>query len=184
MKEQEILEAIQRGDREVLNHLYKVYRNDFFQWASQRFTIRQEEMADIFQDAVIALYRNIAQGKLVELRSSIKTYLFGIGKNLILKYLRDQREKLPLEAATFEWDLKLEQQYVDEGIKILLTQAIESLGTPCNQILLLFYYRNFAMQAIQAQLGYKSEAVARAQKKRCMQYLRKRLLEQHKDELR
>ncbi|WP_421976560.1 RNA polymerase sigma factor [Roseivirga seohaensis] len=170
----EVIERIHRGDQSVISAIYRQLRPEFLSWAAIRFKVDQEQVIDVFQESVIVFYRNVAKGKLTELNISVKTYLFAIGKNLLLKTIRDEKTHLDIDelpAEAFE-DWELEKVYEQSHSRQLLSNALDALGTPCKQIILMFYYREFSMEAIQEQLGYKSEAVARTQKKRCMQYLR------------
>lgn len=173
LSEKALLQAIQSGNHQVLTQLYENYRSPFIAWATQYFNCETEDAVDIFQEVVIVFYRNIAQGKLTELTSSVKTYLFAIGKNLLLK---QNRQTKPL---SLNDDLPLTDNFIIEPSlenshqKTILRKAVQSLGEPCRQIIELFYYRNFAIEAIKTQLDYNSESVVRTQKKRCMQYLRK-----------
>lgn len=170
----EVIERIRKGDQSVITAIYRQLRPEFLSWAAIRFKVDHEQIIDVFQEAVIVFYRNVARGKLKELNIAVKTYLFAIGKNLLLKTLRDKKiqldiNELPVEALE---DWEFEQAYDESHRKQLLSNALDAMGEPCRQIILMFYYRDFSMEAIQEQLGYKSEAVARTQKKRCMQYLR------------
>ena len=76
------------------------------------------------------------------------------------------------------------ESYENRQRNELLSEAIESLGHPCNQIVRLFYLREYCIEAIQHTIGYNSSEVVRSQKKRCMQYLRKRVFELFKQDLR
>ncbi len=178
----DFLQQIRRGDQGLLKNLYSDYREPFVRWAEKKYPCTQAQLLDIFQDAVIVFYRNAAQGKLTELHSSPKTYLFAIGKNLIYKTLRREARWEEIDETICE-PLEIERAYEDTEQKQLLGKVLGELGDSCQQILKMFYYRNFAMQAIKEQLGYKSEAVARTKKKRCLQYLRKIVSEKYKNEL-
>ncbi|RKQ50148.1 RNA polymerase sigma-70 factor (ECF subfamily) [Roseivirga pacifica] len=170
----EVIERICKGDQSVISAIYRQLRPEFLSWAAVRFRVDQDKIVDVFQESVIIFYRNVAKGKLTELNISVKTYLFAIGKNLLLKTIRDEKVQLDIDelpAETFK-DWELEKAYEESHRKQLLSNALDALGPPCKQIILMFYYREFSMEAIQEQLEYKSEAVARTQKKRCMQYLR------------
>lgn len=171
---QEVVEKIRRGDQSVIAEIYRQLRPEFLSWAAMRFKVDQEQIIDVFQESVIVFYRNVAKGKLTELNISVKTYLFAIGKNLLLKALRDEKQQVNIDElpANILEDWNLDKAYEQSHQKELLSNALDNLGDPCKQIILMFYYRDFSMEAIQEQLGYKSEAVARTQKKRCMQYLR------------
>lgn len=171
---QELIKAIQNADNQALTELYEKYRQPFIVWSQQYFGCDSEEAADVFQEVVIVFYRNVAKGKLTVLTSSVKTYLFAIGKNILLNRQRKQKNVLPLnETLPIVDDFIIEQQFENSDTKTMLRKAVEQLGKPCSDIIKLFYYRSFAIEAIQKRLGYNSESVVRTQKKRCMEYLRK-----------
>lgn len=181
----QLIRRIQSGDKEAIGVLYREYREAFLKWSLSRHAISEQQALDIFQNGVIAFYRNIAQGKLETLNGSIQTYLFAICKNLILKQIRDQKPLVSVADADLPEiaSLELFKKYEHTHRNQLIRSAIESLGTPCNEIIKLFYYRGFAMDIIKERLGYKSDSVARTQKKRCMQYLRQLIQEKYKNEL-
>ena len=83
----QILESIKRGEPKVLEKLYDDIRQPFLVWASQLYQCESEDAVEIYQKAYTILYMNVRNGKLTSLTSSVKTYLFSIGKNLF-------REKL------------------------------------------------------------------------------------------
>ncbi len=170
-----LIREIQHGNERVIGELYKDYREPFLAWASKNFGLDFEDSVDIFQESVIIFYRNVAQGKLTELSSSVKTYLFAIGKNLILRKLRDEKPTVEIEEKHFPdtSELDIFRDYENSSRISLMKSALEKLGSPCDEILRMFYYRGFAMEIIKERLGYKSESVARTQKKRCMKYLKK-----------
>ena len=185
--EQQIIEAIRAGNQLVISQLYREYRVIFFRWIRKFTDLRPEEIADIYQDTIIAFYTNVMHGKIEQLESSIKTYLFSIGKYRIYKYYRSRRKEevvedmediLPeVKQLWYPRDLELSER------KELIHQCITALGDPCNKIVRLFYYRKFCIEAIQRELGYKSAEVVRSQKRRCMQYLKKTLTQRFKEEL-
>lgn len=169
------LHRIQQGDETALQALYDAYRTPFIAWALRHFKCAEADAIDIFQDSVIVLYRNVAQGRLTELTSSLKTYLYAIGRNLLLKRLRDHRPHLDLEALPQLSELALDLPPTLTPLQAQAKAAVQRLSEPCRSIIQMVYYRSFSMEVIKERLGYKNETVVRAQKKRCMQYLRKAL---------
>ena len=57
----------------------------FISWLTNKFNCSEDEARDVYQFAVMTLYDNIKNEKLLELNSSVKTYLFAIGKHKILE---------------------------------------------------------------------------------------------------
>lgn len=170
---QEWLHRIQRGDETALQALYDRHRTPFVAWALRHFRCTEADAIDIFQDSVIVLYRNIAQGRLTELTSSLKSYLYAIGRNLLLKHIRDHKAHLTTEGLPELEGLAITPSPSLTPLQARAKVAVQRLSEPCRSIVEMVYYRGFSMEVIKERLGYKNETVVRAQKKRCMQYLRK-----------
>ena len=85
--DEHLLARLKNGDESVLTFIYKEYCRAFVKWSGQQFSSDDEVAKDAFQEAVIALHSNVVKGKLTELTSTLKTYLFSIGRNLVLKKL-------------------------------------------------------------------------------------------------
>jgi RNA polymerase sigma-70 factor (ECF subfamily) len=88
LTDQNIIEDIRNGGEVGLIQIYKQYRSEFLSWSNRNFNIGDEASADLFQDTIINLRKNIVKGNLTNLTSSLKTYLFAIGKNLALTRLK------------------------------------------------------------------------------------------------
>src|SRR5688572_17257917 len=84
MTDRQIIEGIKNGNSNGIAEIYKEYRNEFFGWLHKNFKCPSEEAKDIYQCSMLILYKNISAGTFAG-NSSIKTYLFGIGKNQYLK---------------------------------------------------------------------------------------------------
>ncbi|MEM9856089.1 MAG: sigma-70 family RNA polymerase sigma factor [Bacteroidota bacterium] len=176
--ELELFEGLKAGKEGSIIKIYDLYRNEFIQWCITHYGTDEESAADVFQDTVVAFYYNIRNGLLKELSSSLKTYLFAIGKNLALKKLRNESrmvvndEVLELNAAFTQLDL-----FEKSDRKKMVAELMEQLGEPCRSVLQLFYFDRFTMDAIADRLGYKNENVAKSQKLRCFNTLKKLALE-------
>ena len=80
-----VIEKIKNGDKAQLEIIYKSHKFEFISWLTNKFHCSEEEAKDVYQFAVMTLYDNIRNERLSELSSSIKTYLFAIGKHKILE---------------------------------------------------------------------------------------------------
>lgn len=69
----------------------------------------------------------------------------------------------------------IEDENTPENIDSI-TIAIENLGNPCKRLLELFYYKNESWDDIATTLGYSNGASARNQKYKCLERLRKQLI--------
>lgn len=162
------------GDPQELERFYEQHRAAFILFAS-RYGLEEADVLDAYQDAVIALYEQVVEGRLKELSSSIKTYLFAIGKNKLVDRLRAKGRELkqldPVEidqVGLEEWEEKIELSHRQLKVKA----ALDQLGGPCQQLLLLFYYQRYSIEAIRLEMGYHTDNVVKANKSRCMKKLR------------
>lgn len=139
----------------------------------------KSEAIDIYQDAFVILYTNITHGKLVSLQASLKTYFFGIARNLIMdKFRSDQKQKKETGNIRTEWyeheaaEIILSQQEHQEMMIEKVKENLKKLSAPCQQILTLFYFEKLDMRTIAVKLGYENENVVNSQKARCLKYLK------------
>lgn len=174
LNDQQLLQALRTQGSKALEQLYLSYREDFIAFA-RKYRANEEDILDVYQDAIIAFFENVQSGKIKELSSSIKTYLFSIGKYKLIDKLKQNGKELGVElleniAEPLEntYEEKLELNDRQEQLK----DAINELGGPCKELLILFYYRQYSIQAIQYEMAYKNENVVKAHKSRCMKSLR------------
>lgn len=158
------------GKKEATNSLYNEYRPFFVKWLIRKHHCSQEDAIDIFHDSIIVLYKNAQKGKLDVMTSQLKTYLFGIGRNIFFERLRRQKpatSESPLMSMESS-EIGAEKQLQLRDRKKLMAQLLKRMADPCKSIIYLFYYRQYSIEAIQKNMNYKSSSVVRTQKKRCI----------------
>jgi RNA polymerase sigma factor (sigma-70 family) len=123
-----------------------------------------EDAKDIFQDALVILYKKVQAGGFV-LTVPLKTYLLAVVKNCWLQELR-RRNKFPATEQAND----IEEIVINEEEGFATAQAaFNLLGEKCRQLLMLFYFRKQSFKDIAAALSFSDENVAKNQKYRCMQ---------------
>jgi len=171
-----IIEAIKAGSEKILFQLYETYRNEFVSWAIRNHQVTLEEAKDVFQESVVGLYKNIKAGKVDRLEVSIKTYLFSIGKNIILNAIK----RKGIEARVFEnfsaiHDNGINEYYHEEHLINLVKRIYKAMGSPCKEILEMYYEKSFDMESIALRVGYKNADVAKKKKYECLRSLEDRI---------
>ncbi len=133
-----------------------------------------EDVSDVYQDTIIAFYENILSGKLTELTSSLKTYIFSIGKYSIYNKLKKVNKTISLDRQHLEnLDLQaIDFQFEHTQKSSLVKEAMIKLGERCRRILVLFYYHSYTIEALKHELEYKNENVVRSHKSRCLKNLK------------
>ena len=174
-QDQEIIEGIKGGNEGVVVRLYEMYRSEFFSWSGKMYGLSDDEIADVFQEAVIAFYYNVRNGKLNDLNSSVKTYLFAIGKNQVLKKFEKNSRLFVTDELPEVNDFTMGDDLFEASERQkMISKLIDELGEPCRSILKMFYFQRFTMDAIAENLGYKNEHVVKSQKLRCFNQLKEK----------
>jgi RNA polymerase sigma factor (sigma-70 family) len=167
-----LIEKLRSDGQEELNRIYKGHREEFIFWINKSYQVPIDDAKDIYQFSILKLYENVLSGQLTTLNSSLKTYLFAIGKNKALEYHRAMAKRV-----NPAFDLYLEIDSEDSRLKEEQLQSIEKglqeLGEPCSTLLTLYYYQRQTMETITQTLGYKNANTAKNQKYKCLQRLKK-----------
>lgn len=175
MTENDIIKDIRAGNQKILAETYQQYRKEFIQWAYKKYNCPIEDGKEIYQVSFFIFYENVMSGKLENMISNLKTYLFAIGKNKILENNRrnarhtyDIKEEI---LKTEEVEPELQQNKEIQYRQISL--ALQKMGDPCKRILEMVYYQNCTMEFITENMGYKNVDTTKNQKYKCMQRLKK-----------
>jgi len=171
-----IIEAIKAGSEKILFQLYETYRDEFVSWAIRNHQVTVEEAKDVFQESVVGLYKNIKGGKVDRLEVSIKTYLFSIGKNIILNVIKRKGvETKVYENFSAIHDNGINEHYDQEHLINLVKRLYKAMGSPCKEILEMYYEKSFDMESIALRVGYKNADVAKKKKYECLRSLEDRI---------
>lgn len=177
---QNIIQEIKAGNEQILVRLYEVYRNEFIAFSAKNFSAQDEHSKDAFQEAVLDFHQNIISGKLVELTSSAKTYLFQIGRNKVLNILKKDRR------ITYHEDSQVikgneYEVFVEEDEAAFAQEQIQSvislMPIDCQKVLKLYYYNEYDMESIAFEMDYKNSNTAKSKKSLCMKKLIEKLNE-------
>jgi RNA polymerase sigma-70 factor (ECF subfamily) len=172
------LSKIKSGDSSPIHELYELYRNEFIKWGQSNYKVNCEQAKDCFQDAMIDFHQNVVSGKLTELTSSVKTYIFQIGKFKILNLLKKESR------ITYHDNLQIIkgkefEDFMDDDNNVYsqeqISEAITKLPSDCQKVLKLYYFNEFDMESIARELEYKNANTAKSKKSLCMKGLIKEL---------
>ncbi len=175
--EKQDINALIDGDSKEISKLYNSNRATFMSFG-KKYGLHDDDLSDIYQEAFIALRKNAINGKLETVKSTLKTYLFGIGKFMIYDLLKEKQKTVSYEPAihiahdqietiaieTEKEELTLEQR--------LLHSYFKKLGKKCQLMLTLFYSRGLTIDEIVECTDYSDSSVVRSQKSRCIKTLK------------
>lgn len=182
MDEAVIIEEIKNGNNNQLAMIYLEYRSEFIAWISSNYSCSREEARDVYQVSILTLHENILNNKLQKLQSSIKTYLFAIGKNKFLEFRKSSsRISNDVDSPTINLEQVSSWEYDEKERKLQTTEeSLEKLGDPCKSLLELYYFHGMSMDEIAEKLSYKNRATAKNLKCKCLARLRKIFTEELK----
>ncbi len=175
-----LIEDLRLGNTGNLEDVYKTYREEFINWLSKNYQCDMEEARDLFQYAILVFYKNAMEGKLDTLQSSIKTYLFAIGKNQVLKkaHLKSKFSYDVMDNLMDHSDSdKLDKLEYEKNL-IQVHEALQSLGDSCKELIQLTYFNRLSMDEITSKMGYKNSDTTKNLKYKCVQRLKK-LINRH-----
>ena len=174
MKDQEsdILVRLRKNPNEVLVEFYKNYRKEFLSWSFKTYGASEADALDCFQDAMIVFYRNVLDGKISELLSSEKTYLFSIGRNLLFRKFKKASREIHLENQNDGIQdiggIEFSELFHGNTLENRIAEIVKTMRDPCKSILRYFYFRGFSMEEIAEEMSYKNAQTVKAQKVRCI----------------
>ena len=162
----DIITGVHNQDDKVLNWLY----DNYFQSVRNHVLNNSgsdDDVSDVFQDAIIVLYNQITEDKL-RLTSDLKGYFFGIARNVWNSQLRKKQKTIELE-----FDLPDEEETEDQSDPTLerIISRVFQLLKPDQQMVLNLFSDGLSYEEIAVKLNLKNEVYARRKKYLCKEAL-------------
>lgn len=169
-------DIIAKNER-AIKQLYDMYREMFVRYFTKTYSIQETDAAEIYQESFLAMYQNVVNGKVTTITSSLKTYLFRIGKHKIYNHFRDAKPTTELHSSMSDTDSE-----DGESIQKVVNEVVFAMENPCSRLLRLFYWERKSMKEIAGIMNYKNEQVAKNRKSNCMKKLKERLIARLKED--
>lgn len=176
LSDNEKIEAILSRDELLTGRIYSLYRDEFLHFLRKMIKSDDDYLQDIYSEAFCKLCDKIYSNTLnaSTLTASLKTYLFGIGKYMMMEHRRKLKNGALVvlsEIPDLEDD---DSELMTENEKIVAT-ALEQLGEPCHSLLVKKYWEGKSGEEIAIELNYKNADSVKTQRYRCMDKLRVQL---------
>lgn len=174
----QIQKGIIRHDNLVLTYIYKqfYYKVNAF---IKKNSGTEDDANDIFQEAIIVIYRKLKEnGSLFEDRS-FEVYLYSVCRFLWLKHLQQRKaekekinETLPFNEEVYDDELGT---LIEKNERYLLYQKhFRNISSDCQKILQMFFDKVPIRQIAQI-MGFKSEKYVKTRKYKCKELLINRI---------
>lgn len=180
----DFINGIKNKDEQILHAFYQKY---FRMVRHYILTNNGDEgqAKDIYHDTLITIIHIIQKPDFV-LTSSLSTLIFAVSKRLWLKHL-EKNKKFSSYSDLYHPTFQVSRDNdIDEYIESYQEQekniqkmhmALQALGDTCYQLLKEFYYNRLSMEEIAQKLGYHNADVAKNQKYKCLQRLKRQFFD-------
>lgn len=173
-----------------LNHFLAEEKGKVLAYLRKKFSISDDDLDDIYQEASVALFLNIQEEKLTRLTCTLSTYFLRICINQSLKFIGKQQKLVPLfddSSITYKDEFRLDK--IDELYRLctededaervarserIVQSIIEIMPDTCKNIFKGYYWNNFTTSTIADMFGFANANSVKAQKYKCIQKFRNR----------
>lgn len=171
----DIIKRIKDGDKKAFNTMYLAFRDGFLSFFTSKYSLDREACGDLYQQTMLQVYENIMIGKLDDIQSTLKTYVFGVGKNISSNESRYKKVRINHKDSVRDYIVQTQVEYteVDKEMIKRVMKKIKEMKDVCRKLLIGYYVENKKTIELQYELKFSSEQGVRTQKSRCLTYLRK-----------
>ena len=171
--DEEIISGLRKRDNRILQNIYKNSFNPVKQLIINNAG-SDSDAEDIFQEALIIVFKKLKEEPDFELTSTFNTYLYSISRLLWLKHLRQIR-KIEIDPLNRDMEERIEFEeplpVQDKDLRMAIYQrTLLKIPEDCQKILRLTA-QDITSKEIARQLGFRSEGYVRKRRHFCKEFL-------------
>ena len=173
LSDEEIITGLRKRDNRVLQYIYK---NSFIPVKQLILNNAgsENDAEDIFQEALIILFKKLRDEEKFELSSAFTTYIYSICRLLWLKHLRNIK-RIEIDPLNRDHEERIEFEppspVQDKDLRMAIYQrTLLLIPEDCQKILRLTA-QDLTSSEIARQLGFRSEGYVRKRRHFCKEYL-------------
>ena len=173
-----------------LNSFIVSERGKVLSYLRKKYSISDDDLDDIFQEASMALYINARNGKLTNLNSSLGTYFTKVCINQALKFLGKHTKSVSLfndnqltnpnalrtDKIDELWGVCVDTEEEDRQVRLekLMNNIIASMTDTCKNILHGYYWNDYSTSTIADMFNFSDANSVKAQKYKCVKKFREK----------
>ena len=173
-----------------LNHFISDERGRVLSYLRKKFSISDDDLDDIFQEASMALFLNVREGKLTTLSGSLGTYFMKVCINQTLKFLGKRNKSIPLfnentivnpnavrnDKIDELYGFCMDTEEVDRKLRMekLVNEIIASMTDTCKNILHGYYWNDYSTTTIAEIFNFTDANSVKTQKYKCAKKFREK----------
>jgi RNA polymerase sigma factor (sigma-70 family) len=166
-----MLDELRKGEEKPLAELFRLNRRAIYSLVTQN-NGTEDDAEDVLQESLIILWEQIRKGTFVY-QAKLSTYLYGTAKHLWFRRLYRKKREIPLPEefdGSDESDIPLEAMETEEETQAVAA-AMAQIGSPCKELLLMFYWEERSMEEIAVALHFSGADTAKSKKYQCKKSL-------------
>lgn len=171
-----ILDQIRQGKEEAMVRLYETNERQVTSFVT-RNNGSQDDAEDMLQEALVILWERVRTGR-YEHTARISTFVFATVKNMWLRRIARSKREVASDMQNDPTPSN-EKSVLDDMIETeeaaAVSIALNTLGDPCRQLLLLYYWEELSMDDIAVQMGFANADTVKSKKYQCKKALEKLL---------
>lgn len=173
LTDDEIIAGLRKRDNRVLQYIYKNTFN-----AVKQLVIHNagsdSDAEDIFQEALIIVFKKLREDVDFKLSSSFTTYIYSIARLIWLKHLK-QIKKIEIDPLNRDLEERIEFEeplpVEDKDLRLAIYQrTLSKIPEDCQKILRLTA-EDISSKEIARKLGFRSEGYVRKRRHFCKEFL-------------
>lgn len=176
MTDAEYIRGFASNDNRVLRRFERNFRGPFIAYLRSKTGKSTDYLENIFQEAWVRLWQNVTSGRLTEsdLTASLSTYFNQIGYYTYLETERKYKEVISNDALKMLDFLEDDAEQLQKRIEreTFVDNAVSEMGSPCSQLLSLFYFERKSGEEIAEVMGYANTDTVKTAKYKCVQKLK------------
>ncbi len=174
MTDQEFLQAFVNNDRKGIKEFYTVCYPMMKASIGRSYNnLGDDDLKDLFQESMIALWNNIIEGKFqLDPKVKLTTYVIQVCKYKLMD--RFKKKSFQMESSNSDWISNMdieEQDYQESEDEIVLRKILAIMPNRCKSILEFFYFEKLKLTEIAKRLNIGQSSV-KNEKYRCMNRLK------------
>ncbi len=162
---------LKTGNHREWKHFFDEHIEAFLLFVMKYGHLQREEALSIYQETIVIFHRNVTNLKLEPpLRSSLSTYIYGIGKNLCRRKTGTSLtfpENLP-EIPQTPFEEEDERRHNAAVVKNLLKR----IGEKCREFLTMVFLEEKPQEDIMSQMDIPSPEAFRKRKHDCLKKMK------------
>ncbi len=176
--DQKLLKQVASANSEACRHVYLSNREAFISLCCTRFRVSNEAARELYHEAILIFFHKAQSGKLATMQSTIRSYLIGITRNLVMRNKSYGQRFLVTDMQMETRELEelfpegTESEEAKRELEEILLHSLREMPETCRIILNKIYFEDHSLDEVHKLFAYSSKDSLKTVKCRCLKKLK------------